>query len=105
MPFRCLQYPPPLSGVLRCNNSYPVTRPLLSRAGAARYRIAVITDLDQASKRDSGWVSLLRHGWLEWEARDGHEPSARVTWDAQDVTVKSALANVSRGGGWGEAGR
>ena len=90
----------------RCNSTYPASRPLLGRgAGSARYRVAVITDLDQASRRDSGWVSLLRHGWLEWRPRDGRPPTAAVTWDPSDVVVKSSLANVSAARGDGEVVR
>ncbi|KAF0290064.1 Soluble calcium-activated nucleotidase 1 [Amphibalanus amphitrite] len=82
----------------RCNSSYPLSKPLPGRGGVgSRYRIAVITDLDQASRREASWISLLRHGWLEWHHRhDGRPPAAELTWDEEDVTVKSSLANGGR---------
>ena len=51
-----------------------------------KYRIAVVADMDKASKLvDNTWVSKLKTGWL---TMDRHSQIFEIEWDKQEVTLK-----------------
>ncbi|XP_037094233.1 soluble calcium-activated nucleotidase 1-like [Pollicipes pollicipes] len=81
-------------GLCECNTTYPLTRPVATKTGGVRYRVAVISDLDTGSRRGAAWVSVLRRGWLSWDER---RRAADVWWDGDDVTLTSSLAQGGRG--------
>ena len=45
------------------NSTYPLTTPVRTEKGI-RYRIGIIADLDQASRKGDDWVSYLKTGFL-----------------------------------------
>ena len=96
------------------NSTYPFTQPVRTDKGV-RYRVAIIADLDTASKRDDEWVSYLKTGFLFVDTE--HEKvnislllvvlfsinieflkQVSVEWDAEDpITLKSSFAQGGRG--------
>ncbi|KAJ3614221.1 hypothetical protein NHX12_017795 [Muraenolepis orangiensis] len=77
------------------NHTYPLSPPERTRRGV-RYRIAVIADLDTASRssKEQTWFSYMRKGHLlVSESADRLE----VEWDDEKVTLESHLAEKGRG--------
>nr|XP_046261697.1 soluble calcium-activated nucleotidase 1b isoform X2 [Scatophagus argus] len=77
------------------NDTYPLSPPQKTEHGI-RYRIAVIADLDTASRssKDQTWVSYMKRGYLTVsDSADRLE----VEWDAEMVTLESHLAEKGRG--------
>ncbi|XP_061087326.1 soluble calcium-activated nucleotidase 1-like isoform X2 [Conger conger] len=82
----------------RYNSTYPLSPPEHT-AGGVRYRIAVIADLDTASRRGANaseltWVSYLRRGHLE--VLEGGE-RLELRWDPQSELLQTQLAERGRG--------
>lgn len=78
------------------NSTYPLTPPVRNGA-VVEYRLAVITDLDHASKLDSEkntWRSHMRRGVLRLN-RDDYAKS-KIVWDQETIDLKSTLAQGGR---------
>uniref|UniRef100_A0A8C7X4D2 Calcium activated nucleotidase 1b n=1 Tax=Oryzias sinensis TaxID=183150 RepID=A0A8C7X4D2_9TELE len=77
------------------NSTYPLSPPERTPHGV-RYRIAVIADLDTASRssKDQTWFSYIKRGYLT--VRDGAS-GLEVEWDADTVTLESQLSERGRG--------
>lgn len=76
------------------NDTYPLT-PIAHTAQGTAFRIAVITDLDHASKSETEkntWFSYLRYGQL---VLSQDQTRVKVTWDDKTHAIKSS---VSAGG-------
>lgn len=81
----------------RYNATYPLTKPLRTDSGV-KYRIAVISDLDQNSKlKDTSnkWVSHMKFGHLT--ISDNCDHVSIHFDDKEDVTLQSNLAAGGRG--------
>ena len=77
------------------NDTYPLS-PSEKTNNGIRYRIAVIADLDTASRssKDQTWFSYMKRGYLTIsESADRLE----VEWDTETVTLESHLAEKGRG--------
>ncbi|XP_019744910.1 soluble calcium-activated nucleotidase 1b isoform X1 [Hippocampus comes] len=77
------------------NDTYPLSPPVKTSNGI-RYRIAVIADLDTASRspKDQTWFSYMKKGHLTVaESADTLE----VEWDEETITLESHLAEKGRG--------
>ncbi|XP_023672732.1 soluble calcium-activated nucleotidase 1b isoform X1 [Paramormyrops kingsleyae] len=79
----------------RYNDTYPLSPPEHTARGT-RYRIAVIADLDTASRstKELTWFSYLRRGHLL--VSDGRD-QVTVEWDPDRVVLESHLAEKGRG--------
>uniref|UniRef100_UPI0037E82C24 soluble calcium-activated nucleotidase 1b isoform X1 n=1 Tax=Semicossyphus pulcher TaxID=241346 RepID=UPI0037E82C24 len=77
------------------NDTYPLSPPQKTSHGI-RYRIAVIADLDTASRssKDQTWISYMKRGYLT--VSDSAD-TLEVHWDAETVTLESHLAEKGRG--------
>ncbi|KAM7009002.1 soluble calcium-activated nucleotidase 1b [Tautogolabrus adspersus] len=77
------------------NDTYPLSPPQQTSSGI-RYRIAVIADLDTASRssKDQTWISYMKKGYLT--VSDSAD-TLQVEWDADTVTLESHLAEKGRG--------
>lgn len=77
------------------NSTYPLSPPERTPHGV-RYRIAVIADLDTASRssKDQTWFSHMKRGYLA--VLDGAS-GVEVEWDADTVTLESQLSERGRG--------
>ena len=78
------------------NETYPLTKPVVTADGV-KFRIALVTDLDEASKLDpkkDKWTSYLLLGDLTLSQDRG---SASVSFDAAPIALSSALAQKGRG--------
>uniref|UniRef100_A0A3P9LSW6 Soluble calcium-activated nucleotidase 1 n=2 Tax=Oryzias latipes TaxID=8090 RepID=A0A3P9LSW6_ORYLA len=77
------------------NSTYPLSPPERTPHGV-RYRIAVIADLDTASRssKDQTWFSHIKRGYLA--VLDGAS-GLEVEWDADTVTLESQLSERGRG--------
>ncbi|XP_062387523.1 soluble calcium-activated nucleotidase 1 isoform X1 [Sardina pilchardus] len=90
--------PPDESPGERYNDTYPLTAPEHTAEGT-RFRIAVIADLDTASRQDgkkNTWVSYLRRGHLLVSEGSGR-PHLSVQWDAEKVELQTHLSEKGRG--------
>ncbi|XP_063042352.1 soluble calcium-activated nucleotidase 1 isoform X3 [Engraulis encrasicolus] len=82
----------------RYNDTYPLTTPERTAEGL-RYRIAVIADLDTASRQErqkNTWISYLRRGHLLVSEGAGR-PQLSVQWDAEKVELQTHLSEKGRG--------
>lgn len=79
----------------RCNDTYPLSAPQRT-PGGTRYRIAVIADLDTASRAqaEDTWFSYLKKGYLTLS--DSGDKVA-VEWDKGHEVLESHLAEKGRG--------
>ncbi|KAG9334550.1 hypothetical protein JZ751_007486 [Albula glossodonta] len=79
----------------RYNHTYPLSPPDYTPRGV-RYRIAVIADLDTASRgdREGTWFSYLRQGHLL--VVEGGE-RMEVEWDSAQVVLEGHLGEKGRG--------
>ncbi|XP_036405233.1 soluble calcium-activated nucleotidase 1-like [Megalops cyprinoides] len=79
----------------RYNDTYPLSPPERTPQGV-RYRIAVIADLDTASRSDKDltWFSYLRRGHL-LVSESGDRVA--VEWDPEQVVLETHLAEKGRG--------
>ncbi|XP_059924733.1 soluble calcium-activated nucleotidase 1 isoform X1 [Gadus macrocephalus] len=80
----------------RYNDTYPLSAPQRTAHGT-RYRIAVIADLDTASRsagKELTWFSYLLRGHLS-VSQSGDK--VEVEWDAEPVVLESHLAEKGRG--------
>lgn len=78
------------------NFSYPLTHPSTTPKGV-RYRIAVISDLDTASKdkqKNYTWFSYLKKGYLTIDLTKKY---VSVEWDSDLITLRSTLSQAGRG--------
>lgn len=78
------------------NVTYPLTQPSTTPKGV-RYRIAVISDLDTASKdknKNYTWFSYFKKGYL---TIDITKKFVGVEWDANVATLRSTLSQGGRG--------
>lgn len=79
------------------NSTYPLSTPVYSDRGYIKYRIAIVSDLDQASKHPTEkntWISYLKKGHLIVNV-ESQEVS--VEWDKELVTLSSNMAYGGRG--------
>ncbi|XP_056466416.1 soluble calcium-activated nucleotidase 1-like isoform X2 [Gadus chalcogrammus] len=80
----------------RYNDTYPLSAPQRTAHGT-RYRIAVIADLDTASRsagKELTWFSYLLRGHL---AVSQSGDKVEVEWDAEPLVLESHLAEKGRG--------
>lgn len=79
----------------RCNDTYPLSAPQRT-PGGTRYRIAVVADLDTASRaaREDTWFSYLKKGHL---TLSDSGDSVTVEWDKGHSVLESHLAEKGRG--------
>lgn len=79
----------------RCNDTYPLSAPQRT-PGGTRYRIAVVADLDTASRaaREDTWFSYLKKGHL---TLSDSGDSVTVEWDKGHAVLESHLAEKGRG--------
>ena len=78
------------------NETYPLSPPVVTADGI-KFRIALITDLDEASKFDpkkDKWTSYLSLGHLTLRQ---DRTSASVAFDAKPIPLTSTLAQKGRG--------
>lgn len=77
------------------NSTYPLTHPITTPNGL-RYRIAVISDLDTASKDKENytWYSYLKKGYL---IIDITKKIISIEWDSNLIKLKSTLSQAGRG--------
>lgn len=77
------------------NSTYPLTPPATTPKGL-RYRIAVISDLDTASKDKENytWYSYLKKGYL---VIDITKKYVSIEWDHDLIKLKSTLSQAGRG--------
>ncbi|XP_077461904.1 soluble calcium-activated nucleotidase 1b isoform X1 [Stigmatopora argus] len=77
------------------NGTYPLSPPVKTSFGV-KYRIAVIADLDTASRGPDGrtWFSYMKRGYVTVSER-GERLS--VEWDQEIITLDSHLAEKGRG--------
>ncbi|XP_003741943.1 soluble calcium-activated nucleotidase 1 [Galendromus occidentalis] len=76
------------------NSTYPLTQPVIS-GRKTKYRIAVVADMDKASKLvENTWVSKFKTGWLIMDRRS---QIFEVEWDKQETILKGSLAQSGRG--------
>lgn len=78
------------------NETYPLSRPVVTADGV-KFRVALITDLDETSKLDPGkdkWTSYLLLGHLTLSQ---DRSSASVNFDASPIALTSTLAQKGRG--------
>ncbi|CAL8289272.1 unnamed protein product [Boreogadus saida] len=88
--------PDPEAPTTPYNGTYPLSAPQRSARGT-RYRIAVIADLDTASRsagQELTWFSYLLRGHLS-VSQSGDR--VEVEWDAERVVLESHLAEKGRG--------
>lgn len=87
----------PASAADPFNSTYPLTPPVyFSSNRTTKFRIAVITDLDTASKSESDkdtWFSYIKYGHLA--ISDDHR-KVFITWDNDHIQIKSNLAQKGR---------
>jgi len=75
------------------NDTYPLT-PVVKLEQSSRFRIAVVADLDTASKKGDSWISYLQYGYLTiTDNRD----KVSISWDINEVELKNNLAAGGRG--------
>ncbi|ESO05491.1 hypothetical protein HELRODRAFT_77501 [Helobdella robusta] len=77
------------------NKLYPITAPVTTGDGATKFRIAVISDDDENSKKgDKNWMSIFRKGWLTYKPGE-----VRVEFDdpSQDTELNYGFNNKLRG--------
>nr|KAF6455091.1 calcium activated nucleotidase 1 [Rousettus aegyptiacus] len=79
----------------RCNDTYPLSAPQRT-PGGTRYRIAVIADLDTASRAqaENTWFSYLKKGYL---TLSDSGDKVTVEWDKGHEVLESHLAEKGRG--------
>nr|XP_061791881.1 soluble calcium-activated nucleotidase 1-like [Nerophis lumbriciformis] len=77
------------------NGTYPLSLPVKTNYGV-RYRIAVIADLDTASRdpNDRTWFSYMKRGHVIVSERADR---VDVEWDEETITLESHLAEKGRG--------
>ena len=77
------------------NSTYPLTPPATTPKGL-RYRIAVISDLDTASKDKENytWYSYFKKGYL---IIDTTKKYVNIEWDHDLIKLKSTLSQAGRG--------
>ncbi|XP_076365672.1 soluble calcium-activated nucleotidase 1 [Tachypleus tridentatus] len=78
------------------NTTYPLTPPVQTDHGL-RFRIAVVSDLDTASKAEQEpytWISYIKKGFL---TIDLAKKSVELKWDKEIIAVKSKLSQEGRG--------
>ncbi|XP_067137134.1 soluble calcium-activated nucleotidase 1 isoform X1 [Centruroides vittatus] len=77
------------------DSTYPLSAPETTENGV-RYRIAVVTDLDRASRSADGsdrWISYMKRGHLTFDVSTGY---VAVDWD-DEMALESTLAAGGRG--------
>ncbi len=77
------------------NTTYPLSTPTITEKGM-RYRIALISDLDEASKvegKKDTWRSYLKRGYFTFDADSG---KAAFDWD--ESAPAELLSSMSTGG-------
>lgn len=77
------------------NSTYPLT-PVSTTPKGLRYRIAVISDLDTASKDKENytWYSFLKKGYL---TIDINKKFISIEWDHDLIKLRSTLSQAGRG--------
>lgn len=63
------------------NNKYPLTEPILNPDGSIKYRIAIVSDLDSASKsptEPNTWISYFKKGYLTYNSQNNN---VTIEWD------------------------
>ena len=79
------------------NSTYPLTQPTITPEGM-RYRIGIISDLDEKSAvegKSNLWASAFKKGYLTY---DSQKMKVKLEWDEGDeMQLQSALATGGRG--------
>lgn len=80
----------------KVDTTYPLTEPIVTQHGI-QYRIAIVTDLDTASKsgkKENIWLSFMVYGNLTLS--DDHR-KVTITFEAEPVTLTSSVSQGGRG--------
>lgn len=80
------------------NSTYPLSTPVQKSNGVIEYRLAVVTDLDHASKIDGEkhtWRSYMKHGALRLNTVDYSK--SEIEWEKDSFGLKSTLSQGGRG--------
>ncbi|XP_077979848.1 soluble calcium-activated nucleotidase 1-like [Glandiceps talaboti] len=80
---------------MKYNTTYPLSPPQYTATGM-KYRIGVISDLDESSKvkgKGDTWESYFKRGYL---VINKHRDKVHVDWDDEVVKLKSNLAQGGR---------
>lgn len=78
------------------NSTYPLSPSQMTENGV-RYKIAVVSDLDTASKLNdstSRWISYLKIGYITFDTATKY---VAVEWEDQPIVLQSALSQEGRG--------
>ncbi len=83
------------------NSTYPLSTPTMTERGM-RYRIAIIADLDEASKvegKKDQWRSYLKKGYLYYDADATDEDKmVSIEWDeGEPAELRSSMSTGGRG--------
>lgn len=79
-------------------SKYPLSHPIHVDNVGIKYRIAIISDLDKASKSQTErnmWYSYYKKGYLTWYASNN---TVELLWDIEDPKIlKSSISMGGRG--------
>lgn len=79
-------------------SKYPLSQPIYVDNVGIKYRIAIISDLDKASKSETEknmWYSYYKKGYLTWYTSNS---SVELTWDSTNpIILKSSISMGGRG--------
>ena len=87
----------PVGDPHKYNSTYPLTQPTITPEGM-RYRIGIISDLDEKSAvegKSNLWASAFKRGYLTY---DSLRTKVKLEWDEGDeIQLQSSLATGGRG--------
>lgn len=79
-------------------SKYPLSHPVYVDNIGIKYRIAIISDLDKASKSQTDkniWYSYYKKGYLTWYTNNS---TIEILWDSEDPKIlKSSISMGGRG--------
>jgi len=78
-------------------SKYPLTQPVYIDNVGIKYRIAIISDLDKASKSQTEknmWYSYYKKGYLIWYSANS---TIEILWDSEETKMKSSISMGGRG--------
>lgn len=79
-------------------SKYPLSHPVYVENKGIKYRVAIISDLDKASKSQTDknmWYSYYKKGYLTWYTSNS---TIDILWDSEDPKIlKSSISMGGRG--------
>lgn len=76
---------------------YPLSQPVYIDNVGIKFRIAIISDLDKASKsstKKNTWYSFYKKGYLTWYTSNS---TIELSWDKEPKILKSSISMGGRG--------